>query len=904
MSSDTRTKRLAHFKDYHLLWVAVHHFLSADLIEELSDAVIATASEGTLTLGELFETLRTEGTPALVSWAIRPRETSRTLGKYLQRLVRGLVWQHDDAPRIYGENVEKAEVSVMEALEAAYLLGYVDLQHEAVLAQYHRKAPPQLEALLNGMIELRACARSSADASIGIANSATSSLEMPLKAVVVKHLADLSADMGQWDVAKLLYLHTESLLSEYVDASWVDFVHALKAMTVLSCASATRELSGVKEAADKLVKATDSSTIECDLMLLANGTSDALNAISESLDRVDVWRDTRVAVSRSPQLLGSLNLSVAFEHWADKKYDDAQRVFWAVLRRQLALGTATSTRVTKSYFGRCVIDSLEAGLAKQRYSDRFFLGVRLLVESGDANVADQTNWTEQLVQVYVDVASVAATVGLADVARGSTLERRLVTIALLKRWLVVLAPDASSIAADMLSFLAECARDGEGSLFTHRDLGGAGLRALAEVAKVRPEFRQLIGDRVADAVIERLKGHFSSITVALESVLGYLDALGRDALYRLIDAILDMLENPQTSVPWPLVRSATDVLISPAVKEMSDRDRQIGKRVTSTIVRLSIEQETENARLLFILSDLTPDLAKEEIGAEKLGTIVGEVRKRALVTNSSNAIYNVMALFIAPWASHLEGIRDAFKSLLGILESAAAGRPSISFAGSYSALLLLAEKKDVIARDLPQPPAEFADQLDKVFIALIHVWESVKDVPLLFNSFALPAPTAPNLTLVHNWTFASIGFARALEREHEMVLAMAAAAQMPELADTIALARAIRGPANMTEPFDARSIGAEKRDAFYGALGQRLVLMRTLPSASREDLTKILLDRCLRLGPQGLDAGIFAAAFEVGVQIKTEKSDFASYRSRLDNDRHLRISLMPMLNGLAEGARQ
>ena len=46
MVGDELAQRRAHFKRDYLLWIVLRHFLSADLLKELSDAVVDVASDG------------------------------------------------------------------------------------------------------------------------------------------------------------------------------------------------------------------------------------------------------------------------------------------------------------------------------------------------------------------------------------------------------------------------------------------------------------------------------------------------------------------------------------------------------------------------------------------------------------------------------------------------------------------------------------------------------------------------------------------------------------------------------------------------------------------------------------------------------------------------------------------
>jgi len=178
------------------------------------------------------------------------------------------------------------------------------------------------------------------------------------------------------------------------------------------------------------------------------------------------------------------------------------------------------------------------------------------------------------------------------------------------------------------------------------------------------------------------------------------------------------------------------------------------------------------------------------------------------------------------------------------------------------------------------------------------MWRTAFDNPTIFAGFSIPPRSAPNPTNVHNWTFASISFAQSFGLETEINAAIATAAQNPSLANSIAVARAIRITAGDAETFDIDAINNENRDAFYAALGKRLVLLSSLPLDTRRKVTAALLGRCFQLGPSGLDAGIFAAALDAGLADPLTSHFAEAYRRRVDNNRNLRLCLIPMLQGI------
>lgn len=527
------------------------------------------------------------------------------------------------------------------------------------------------------------------------------------------------------------------------------------------------------------------------------------------------------------------------------------------------------------------------------------MGVRLLLEGGSPQIADQTSWSNALVKAYVDVERVTQTIVHARHAPGVEMERNLVTIALFKRWITALPPEELAAAAMMLDFFTAVARDHPWSFFSDRDLASKSFEALREVAKIRPEFRVLAAEGVAAAVVTKLADmNINALFEALNTAQVYLDAFGTRALHNVVSATLGILALPNGGqMPWTVVDPALTLLSSVEVDALCIQVPELRHPVSSALLRTSLESETENTRLLFLLKNLDPAVFSDEIDAKRLETIVADIRKHAAQINSTATTGNIMALLVAPAVAKQEGVREAINALHAILRSASTGNTAISFAAAYHPLMYLTEHRSDIARDLGFSEEEVTAMVAPLLDTLVKVWQKVPENPLVFSGFAIPPPSIPNPTLVHNWTFASIGFARSLGQADAMAVAMKAAMHHKQLETPMSVARAIRVTAGDIEPFDLQSLRAEKREAFYAALGQRLVLLRALPTETSAEVVNIFLEQCCRLGPKGLDAGVFATALEHGIRLE-HSPEAASYRRRVDNDAELRLTLRPLFDAL------
>jgi len=165
--------------------------------------------------------------------------------------------------------------------------------------------------------------------------------------------------------------------------------------------------------------------------------------------------------------------------------------------------------------------------------------------------------------------------------------------------------------------------------------------------------------------------------------------------------------------------------------------------------------------------------------------------------------------------------------------------------------------------------------------------------------FSLPPATRPDPVIVHNWAFASIVFAESLKEGDRLQKALSQAMAQPALADSIALARATRSTSDKAASVDSDSIRSEHRDAFYSALGRRLVILQEIEDGRAHEMCKALLDQCVRLGPRSIDAAVFLTALRLHIGGDVPADGYSNYVKRLrESDRELRLSLTPIVEML------
>ncbi|HEY8063804.1 MAG TPA: hypothetical protein VIF40_03660 [Methylosinus sp.] len=893
MQNNHSLSRREHFEQNYLPWISLRHFLSADMLEELCAATVEIVSDNQVALSDLFDML-SSGEGVLAAWIIRPRKIQDPFAAYLQNLIRSVVSNNDSVVR-YPRGVASSKSSVMEALETAYALGSIDID---TLTRWRPDAPiPEALTVITDAIGKLHERGLSPEALASLVENITSAFSRPLDAVVVKHLGDLCGDIDCWDAAKELYKHAESMLSQDIGFEWRAFVASMRVLTTQSHATALWFAQGPQIAHDCLTKLTKNSNLNSEFLSISNASTDSMQSATEATDTLMIPDEIRPAILFAPQVKDTYNLGGALMAWACEDYVNANRKFWAILRRQISLGVVVESSRTKAFYGRSIIDELRSKIKNDRNEEAFSIGLRLIIESGFRDIAEKTTWSEEFVRCYVQLSSVQEAIDICKRTEGVKIKRTAVALVIFRRWLQFLPIESTDAASMMIRFIADATRFSERSIFSDRDLGNAGLKGLQEIAKSRPEFRGLEAESIIKAISTMVDDKdFNNISSAIETFSEYADIFSDELLSNAIKAMLSSLERFPNGAPWTVARVAITFLVSEPAISLYGRDREIAKIATQALIRYCLETESEHARILFIIHRLGSSLI--ELGFDKLEYIVSHTRARASEFNSSNATYYIMALLVEPKIVKEAGVRDAINALIAILKSAANGDPAISFSDAWHPLMILADKQRDMARELAIEEEKLADLIGAAFNELLSLWRMAATEPLIFCTFSFPPATTPNTTIIHNWAFASIAFARSLGREEELAQAMHDATRHPLLGSSIAIAKSFQLSSSDPELFNLELIHKENKESFYVSLGKRLALLKSLPPATGKAVVEVMLRQCFRFGPNGLDAGVFSTATSVGVEKLPISRESDAYRRRLENSRDLRLSLFPLFDEL------
>jgi hypothetical protein len=900
--SQSTSPRTEHFRANCLAWAALCHFLPAHLVRELSYILVETVSRGQLEFRQLFAEDMTVGSDGLESWVVRPRAVTDRLAQYMQQRIQYFIWSNDREVFYDKDLQHSADTVNPRSLEDAVRLGQADLSMLDQLAPQLDFSAQESIGKLASAIKLTRQLYHAPDPPVNVEGiiDLCSSIQSPLDAVALKHLGDLSADDDQWVGALNLYRASYNKLEGETPEAWKEYIDILESIITQSIAAALRTVRGNAAAADYLAPKVETTSLIKHPVFLLNASHDAHIAELYATDTFQFKPDRRASILSDPLLLKSKDLSAAFESWKDGDYQDAHRQFWSILRRQIALGSAVEMRMTQAYYGKSVLDALDAKAERELNKSLFSMGLRLLLQSGRSNLAGKIRWNETFVQTYVDDDALNLVLAQANTLDASKDERIAVAIELIHGWGGVLSIEQAALAERMLRFVIEAGISYKTSLVTHLNIGGRSVEVLRDLAEKRPEFRAGVAAEIAPLILSKFgRGVFWTATAeALKLAHLYFGVMAAEDIRTIIIATLSQLDDIDPSRGmWPVVQPALDLLVSGAVQAISKADQELGHRIVSTMLRFGLNQKTEHTRLLYYLYHFDLASIYEEPTSSQLREVVIDVRKQALTINASNSINNICALLLASSVAGRDGIKDALEAMRQTLLSALGVQRtvSLSFPFAYDAFIILAQRQEEVANDISLSTDQFREWLRPLLDLIIEVWSKAKSTPLIFAQFSFPLPTKADPIIIHNWAFGSIAFAKSLGQFERIQAALDSAAEEPTLKDPIASARAVRLASGERGTFDSVVIRSESAVTFYSALGQRLVFLQSVHPEERESILDALLDQCLRFGPNGLDAAVFLAAGNSKIGTRRGSSTYDNYFKRVGNNRTLRLALMPFL---------
>lgn len=903
-SAEVSTGELISRNDWQT-WLFIRHLLPASLIREVLDVIVLEATNQTVRISDLFEEIQNGGALWQESWVVRPRTDCQDYSRGLQSWIRDVIWQSDASGGVGGFKPQPEQKFLnLEFLDAIVRVSTFDLDklHDASV-RVHRVLGNELQCGLSALLATleeaalsvrnRSASKSWQQRSIDL-----SELQLPLRALALKHLADLYVDIDDWNNASAGYAYAETLLNSWqcpperveVRNAWATIVRQSRDASAVVCGTD-----------DDFVAEFESSVWSTPL------TENALLAINGGLDVMvqrdwvddHAYRDGRVSLIAAPLVHHNQDIGDALKYWMRGKFDDASRKFWSVQRRLIALGSLVDTQVVKGLYGRSILQELEEKPDREGNVRAFELAVSLLLDAGHSATIDRISCSRDIVDRFiVSEELLQRFVARAKSYRSAELQRVQVLIRLFEMWAVALSPGREPLVLHMWTEIARCAELYEGAFNGNVDVARPALKALEELARKKPELRENVEQEVVKAILVNLQRDFFWGQVsAVKTAIAYADGFTAGSLRAVVLAVVDVLESLGPDVSnWPLSVDARRFLVSEAVRNQVQADQDLSKRILGQLLRFGFEDESQPMLLLFHLADFDSQLLESHVDDPRMKDLLATVRQGALRLNASSVTEYIRALLVSPVLSGVAGICDAFTGLRRIAQSAKSSRFSMGIAHLDDPLLLLVEQLGAI-RDVVPTDRRWCDlHLEALEGALVEMWGVSVEKPLIFAPFAIPSRAAPSTTVVHNLAFASLRFARAIGSEGGIRSALAAASTNPQLRDAIELAYATHAAGLEHAESNADLPVDESRESFYNALGRRLTQLQRLPSELAPEFCRRLIDGCIRLGPESADAAILLCAANLGLHQHVRAADFKNYTRRVKEDRSNRLLLLPLLN--------
>lgn len=903
------------FSSDWMAWLALRHFLSAHLLRELVGTVVAQAGYD---MGDLFEEAYHETELWNEGWIVRPHAFSAAgrsdyVRGYYIRMVESLVAQNDAGGYPSREtSPTRAGGLGQETVDLFVRFGAVDLSVDldawnTAFATVEDRIQPSFKALLNVLTSAIEAKESNTVDLWSRVRPTLAPLGMPLEAVFTKHIADLLADSDAWELAMAGYETARDLYEEWSPgAAWKDVSSSWKTSVIGSLAAALAVLQEDPGATAAVLEPAAGGALAQDPMRAANLTIDAAAGASPPPAEGHDSAPRHCTIMKAPLLVHSHNDRRVVNLVRQGQYEAAGRRFWALLRRQHALGAARAARSTKSAYAWGLLTELSAALGKEQNPDAFKSAMRMLLESGDDVEAERLAWSGPFLATYVDDECVAALISHAAKYKGSRISRERVLLTVFTAWACECrTPGRESAVLLMWRHVAALAQQFPAKLGKALDMGRPSLTALKEIAQKRPELRANVSEQIQQALCARLgstEDFWMGRADACEAIAAYADAFSPGQLEQVLQAVLNLLATIDTRQSmWPVTRPALALFVGPAVTNHVKHHSRLGPEIVREILRIGLDQESERRNILFYLHDFDAQLLTDPQVVAKLSEhgIVSELAANARRHGSSLVGGAISSLLLAPSVSGHDGVEAALLGLHEVLKSASEASPSVGLAMAYGTLLSLLNTRAKLEEALPDDHAWLDEHYRRLLAEIPDVWRAVARRPPIFASFLILRQEHAHPVIVHNWAVASLRFGEAFGQSKaiEEVL-RSAAEEAPELARPIHLAHTTRAVTRPIESMDVELARTDDPEVFYANIGRHLAqLRRSEDRDQNEVLRKLLLAQCLRFGPRPVDVAVLLESTRADhLRDHARANGLSDYRMRLAHAGELSLTLAPVLD--------
>lgn len=350
---------------------------------------------------------------------------------------------------------------------------------------------------------------------------------------------------------------------------------------------------------------------------------------------------------------------------------------------------------------------------------------------------------------------------------------------------------------------------------------------------------------------------------------------------------------------WLVIQPIQNFLCSVRARTFIQADRALERKVVELLFRQGAAQGGDQANLIHCLRTFDSGLLEDVELKTRLHELIEGIKEKAGMVNSSVSTTNIQALLSVPALAGLDGVNVALYSIEKILQSIDSTHSSISLSVAYYPLLQITVEHERIAKGIGLSKGEFLKKLNSLGDLLENLWNQAAVDPAIFVPFSIPPNHVPDSVMVHNWTFASIQFAKLLGKISAVESAIdSAALAQPSIAKAVARAKLIQALSSGEESFDEGKVKENGKEAFYLNVGS---LLSQIDTRSKEGKARcqFLLQMCLQHGPNDLDMAVFVRAQQCSLSLSVcQSAAISTYIARLNNNSDRRLNFMPLLKQL------
>ena len=848
------------------LWLLVHHYLTPNMLLSLLNTIVIDITEEQKNIEDLFIIYEEFTSTNLEDIPVRPIQLGQDerLEANLQNMIRSIFWNGDSFDIFNISRVEVGEKQNLKLKVAAVVLSVSasDFNHKNTLSNFFDSeflsAYKCLE-LIKRFVNLNINERYEEQLFFSL-ESDGKKYSIILSTLLSKFIGDLFADLDLWEEAKEQYIKVLSLLDQ-VKQDFSNEVSIWKDQCELSIANSIRILEGGKEAAEYISEKSIRADLYKHPVLGLTGALDSMNyAFELGYDnRNNIPWDLRATYVQANAKGKNLDVTPAFLNWFSGREDNAFRLFWSCIRRQIGNGSDTSVRTNKHWYAKCLLDRNP----KEISGKDFEMALQLLIESERYSEKDKFNIRPEVIKSHYNVDVLKRIFVNSNRYTGVKIKRLNTLMNIYKLSYEFI--ENEGVKKCIWEQTIEVALNFDSSFRSEINAGGVALEAILTYVKLDSGLIFPFTDKIVEILSLNLnkKVHWTGLSLPIEIAIECISNFNELQLGTVVEEILNLLENkvsPENQI-WPVVRPAMRLLTSKEVKEWSLAMNKEAGRIVNQILHYGLKDKSFTNDVLYNLIHWDAQVLQDGDLKERLKPVIISLLRDSESFNSTACVRSIRSLLLASSFLSEDQFHDVINRINHVLSLVKENkRAPVAFTDMYTAILILIEKYSIKYIPDEKNNEWFRDKKQEILDNLLAVWRVSKEKSTVFEIFAIPQKGYPDETLIYNWAITTLRIARVCKREVEALGALDNASENVDLSAAILKARIAENlysvEKEQVEDLEYALTRIQSSSDFYKYLSYVLATISSLSKNEGTIIIKQLLNKVLFYGPNIQDLSL------------------------------------------------